>query len=40
MIGKATSDGQFQVVWDSGDQTLKPDPYLKSYSWGPSVVGA
>jgi urea transport system substrate-binding protein len=38
MIGKATSDGQFQVVWDSGEQPLKPDPYLKSYSWGPTVT--
>jgi urea transport system substrate-binding protein len=40
MIGKATADGQFQVVWDSGDQPLKPDPYLKGYAWGASVVGA
>jgi urea transport system substrate-binding protein len=40
MIGKATADGQFEVVWDSGDQPLKPDPYLKSYAWGASVVGA
>jgi urea transport system substrate-binding protein len=40
MIGKASADGQFEVVWDSGDQALKPDPYLKSYSWGASVAGA
>jgi urea transport system substrate-binding protein len=38
MIGKAGSDGQFQVVWDSGDQPLKPDPYLKTYAWGSSVT--
>jgi urea transport system substrate-binding protein len=40
MIGKAGTDGQFQVVWDSGPQPLKPDPYLKTYSWGASVAGA
>jgi urea transport system substrate-binding protein len=40
MIGKATSDGQFDVVWDSGTDPLKPDPYLKTYAWGPSVTGA
>lgn len=40
MIGKASADGQFQVLWDSGSQPLKPDPYLKSYAWGSSVVGA
>ena len=28
MIGKAGADGQFEVVWDSGEQPLKPDPYL------------
>jgi urea transport system substrate-binding protein len=38
MIGKAGTDGQFQVVWDSGEQALKPDPYLKTYSWGASVA--
>jgi len=38
MIGKAGTDGQFQVVWDSGADPLKPDPYLKTYSWGASVA--
>jgi urea transport system substrate-binding protein len=38
MIGKAGSDGQFQVVWDSGADPLKPDPYLKTYSWGATVA--
>ena len=38
MIGKAGSDGQFEVVWDSGEEPLKPDPYLKTYSWGPTVT--
>ncbi len=40
MIGKATADGQFKVVWDSGDKLLKPDPYLKTYAWGASVTGS
>ena len=40
MIGKATPDGQFEVVWNSGDQPLKPDPYLKGYAWGAAVAGA
>ncbi|HEY0581121.1 MAG TPA: urea ABC transporter substrate-binding protein [Chloroflexota bacterium] len=38
MIGKAGTDGQFQVVWDSGADLLKPDPYLKTYSWGAAVA--
>jgi urea transport system substrate-binding protein len=38
MIGKAGSDGQFQVLWDSGADPLKPDPYLKTYSWGATVA--
>jgi len=38
MIGKAGADGQFEVVWDSGTEALKPDPYLKTYSWGASVA--
>jgi urea transport system substrate-binding protein len=38
MIGKAGTDGQFQVIWDSGADPLKPDPYLKTYSWGASVA--
>jgi urea transport system substrate-binding protein len=38
MIGKAGADGQFQVVWDSGADPLKPDPFLKTYSWGASVA--
>src|ERR1700704_370412 len=38
MIGKAGTDGQFEVVWDSGTEALKPDPYLKTYSWGASVA--
>jgi urea transport system substrate-binding protein len=40
MIGKAGADGQFEVLWDSGNDPLKPDPYLKSYSWGASVAAA
>jgi urea transport system substrate-binding protein len=38
MIGKAGSDGQFEIVWDSGAEPLKPDPYLKTYSWGAAVA--
>jgi urea transport system substrate-binding protein len=38
MIGKAGTDGQFEVVWDSGSEPLKPDPFLKTYTWGASVA--
>jgi urea transport system substrate-binding protein len=38
MIGKAGTDGQFEIVWDSGAEPLKPDPYLKTYSWGAAVA--
>ncbi|XQY90520.1 urea ABC transporter substrate-binding protein [Metabacillus sp. HB246100] len=31
-IGEVQSDGQFNEVWNSGEQ-VKPDPYLKSYDW-------
>ena len=40
MIGQAGDDGQFKVVWDSGDKPLAPDPYLKTYSWGSAVTGS
>ena len=40
MIGQAGGDGQFKVVWDSGDKPLQPDPYLKTYSWGSTVTGS
>jgi hypothetical protein len=26
------------VLWDSGTDPLKPDPYLKTYSWGATVA--
>lgn len=39
-IGKATQDGQFSIVWDSGPDPLKPDPYLKTYDWGKKVTGS
>jgi urea transport system substrate-binding protein len=38
MIGKAGGDGQFEIVWDSGAEPLRPDPYLKTYSWGAQVA--
>lgn len=31
-IGEVQPDGQIKEVWSSG-QPLKPDPYLKGYSW-------
>ncbi len=31
-IGKIGSDGLIEEVWNSGEP-VKPDPYLKSYSW-------
>ncbi len=40
MIGQAGDDGQFKVVWDSGDKALQPDPFLKTYSWGSTVTGS
>lgn len=40
MIGQAMDDGQFKVVWDSGDKPIQPDPYLKTYSWGSTVTGS
>ena len=40
MIGQAGDDGQFKVVWDSGDKPLQPDPYLKTYSWGSTVTAS
>jgi urea transport system substrate-binding protein len=40
MIGQAMDDGQFKVVWDSGDKALQPDPYLKTYSWGSTVTAS
>jgi urea transport system substrate-binding protein len=37
-IGQAQADGQFKVVW-STPEAVKPDPYLKTYSWGSEVTG-
>lgn len=31
-IGEIQPDGQFKEIWNSGEP-VKPDPYLKSYSW-------
>jgi urea transport system substrate-binding protein len=31
-IGKISSDGKINEVWNSG-QPIKPDPFLKGYSW-------
>ncbi|RAP73308.1 urea ABC transporter substrate-binding protein [Paenibacillus montanisoli] len=35
-IGEVQSDGQFKEVWNSGDP-VKPDPYLKGYTWAASL---
>ncbi|MBC8163467.1 MAG: urea ABC transporter substrate-binding protein [Roseiflexaceae bacterium] len=37
-IGKARSDGMFDEIWSSG-QPIKPDPFLKSYSWAAGLAG-
>jgi urea transport system substrate-binding protein len=39
-MGTAQADGQFKIVWDSGADALKPDPYLKTYAWGTQVTGS
>jgi urea transport system substrate-binding protein len=31
-IGKIGDDGLIKEVWNSGEP-IKPDPYLKGYSW-------
>src|SRR5579883_1095293 len=38
-IGKARPDGQFDVIWNSGD-SIQPDPYLKTYSWGKGLANS
>ncbi|WP_139187778.1 urea ABC transporter substrate-binding protein [Bacillus tuaregi] len=35
-IGQVQEDGQFKEVWNSGE-AVKPDPYLKTYSWASSL---
>ncbi|RXZ83881.1 urea ABC transporter substrate-binding protein [Paenibacillaceae bacterium] len=35
-IGEVQSDGQFKELWNSGEP-VKPDPYLKGYSWASSA---
>jgi urea transport system substrate-binding protein len=35
-IGEIKADGQIEEVWDSGEP-IKPDPYLKGYSWAKSL---
>lgn len=39
-MGGAMSDGQFKIVWNSGPEALKPDPFLKTYAWGKQVTGS
>jgi len=36
-IGKIGSDGLIKEVWSSG-QPIKPDPYLKDYSWATGLA--
>jgi len=35
-IGEVNVDGQFDEVWNSGE-TVKPDPYLKTYDWAAEI---
>ncbi len=35
-IGQVIENGQFKEVWNSG-QPVKPDPYLKQYSWAKNL---
>lgn len=35
-IGEVQADGMFKEVWNSGEP-VKPDPYLKGYSWGAAL---
>ncbi|HEX8463599.1 MAG TPA: urea ABC transporter substrate-binding protein [Abditibacterium sp.] len=37
-IGMVQPDGNFKEVWSTPDY-VKPDPYLKTYSWGKSLSG-
>ncbi|MDB5053645.1 MAG: urea transporter, urea binding protein [Bacilli bacterium] len=37
-IGQIQADGTIKEIWSSGDTTLKPDPFLKTYSWGAEVT--
>jgi urea transport system substrate-binding protein len=37
-IGKVGPDGLINQVWDSGEP-IKPDPYLKAYSWAAGLTG-
>lgn len=37
-IGEIEPDGQIKEVWSS-DGPIKPDPYLKGYSWGQGLSG-
>lgn len=36
-IGKARPDGQFDIIWTSPD-SIQPDPFLKTYSWGKGLA--
>ncbi|WP_435822601.1 urea ABC transporter substrate-binding protein [Microbispora bryophytorum] len=36
-IGVVQPDGQIKEVWNSGEP-IKPDPYLKTYSWASGLV--
>lgn len=35
-IGQVQPDGQFKEIWNSG-HPVKPDPFLKSYSWAKNL---
>ncbi|HEU5102054.1 MAG TPA: urea ABC transporter substrate-binding protein [Roseiflexaceae bacterium] len=38
-IGEAQADGMFKEVWTSG-QPIKPDPFLKTYTWAADIASA
>jgi urea transport system substrate-binding protein len=37
-IGVVQPDGMIKEVWNSGEP-IKPDPYLKGYSWATGLAG-
>jgi len=37
LIGRINKNNQFDIVWSS-DGPIKPDPYLKGYSWFPAAT--
>jgi urea transport system substrate-binding protein len=38
-IGEAQADGMFKEIWTSGEP-VKPDPFLKTYTWAADIAGS